>query len=1027
MKVVIGNQWYSTIEGDSVQITRSASDPVPTCTLHLRDNASTLNPQCMQEILVIDDQKISNPTVNNALDPALLNIASNWNPMSGVTGMTITQAGGAGGAIITINNVAVSLYPEILQQQQLVTQGQTYTLSCYMQGSGSPTNVAGYLTIFWTDFSGTGIGSGPTFTTATPISTTLTRISVTGTVPAGAFIANIEIGINVTSATNSGTVTITQVQLEPNWFSSLNYPTPWCGPQQTNCVMLPLGYWIRQYRKFAGFVNHVVAQDYHGNVRTLQVDSVGYAWLMGTILVNNSYTNESDSAILANLLTNVTSDGVAMLATSMVTGVTISNLQANWDSLRDLFDGVCGVSGFYWTVDYYWTFVYAPPGFFSMGIGLICDNSSQPNFSTTYPAYNFSAEQDFTQPGSTILVIGSGTNVAKVIDPSQTAQIGALSGYFLPSGSSWMRKVNDSTLASVADCTTRGIAEILQYDFTRSIYHLSTNVELIPGESVQLTSATEGLNSSTQLIQQVTATWIGTNETLTDEWEYVADLGATNRTATNMMSRIFRITQKGSSAPAISSTTLVTIERIGIADSTGTGTTFTGYAPTILADTPIAYYRLGEITGTIADDISGNAYQGTLNGGITEGIASLIHIDTSMTFDGSTGYISLPTTFVPTGSHAWSLECWVEIAAFPANGTYTMVAMGNNATGQAARLQMKVEGGSFAEFICSTVNGDITNGFSSPNPGFIYHVVGTYDGANTRLYVNGQLAAGPTPFTLNLVASYASIAADGTVATDFFPGTLDEVGIYGYALSSTQVYDHYTAGISLSNYPQIVLADTPVAYYRLRETSGTTASDSSGNGLSGTLHGTITEGTTSLLRVDTAMTFDGSTGYIQLPSSGSWPTGNSAWSLECWCKPTNSTNSANGHLLTLGNPGTNGAVAAICQTSTGGWGIVTWGGTGHDFQGNGTSAAGTIYYIAATYDGASNLLLYVGVGGTVTTHGPFNPGTLTLTTSTHQTIGDAWNGSAQAVFFHGVIDEAAIYDYKLSATQIATHYAEGTS
>src|SRR4051812_1334419 len=46
----------------------------------------------------------------------------------------------------------------------------------------------------------------------------------------------------------------------------------------------------------------------------------------------------------------------------------------------------------------------------------------------------------------------------------------------------------------------------------------------------------------------------------------------------------------------------------------------------------------------------------------------------------------------------------------------------------------------------------------------------------------------------------------------------------------------------LSYYSSAVLALSPIAYYRLGESSGTTAADSSGNGLNGTYNGGVTLG-----------------------------------------------------------------------------------------------------------------------------------------------------------------------------------------
>lgn len=1035
LRVILGNEYYSVVEGSSVSITQSATDPVPTCTLNLRDINSTLKPQMMQEILVLDDQAIPYPTVNIAPNPTLnpyTNTAA-WDTQS-AAGMTLSQVTG-GGVKISVSNVALNGGQQIALFTYIpggglvggsvpgwgqIVPGQSYTISCNVQGSSSPSGFGVYLAFLWMDQGENGISfvyqNGPI-----PPSTSLTRYSFTASAPANAAVLHVRIGITGPNSTNSGAVQITNVQIEPNWIPTLSYPTPFCGPAQTNCQQLPNGQWIRQSRKFAGFINHVTAQDYHGNVRTLVVDSVGYAWLMGTIYANDTFTNQADSAIISTLLNKyLLSNGVAMLTTtSVIAGETVDSLQSNWDDLRTIFDGLAGLSSYYWTIDYYWNMLYAPPGYFAMPIALICDDSSNPDMVTTYPAYNFSAEQDATQPGSSILVLGNGSNVAEVVDPSQIAQIGITSGYFLPTATSWMRKVNDSTLASVTDCTTRGSAELLQYDNTRNIYHLTTNVALTPGYGIPITSATEGLSASVQLIQQTTATWLGTSETLTDVWEYASDLGAVNRTATNMMSRIFRITQSGTSAPAISSTTLETFEHIGITDTVAIGTLATGYRPTIQADGPLAYYRLSNLQGTTVDDFSGNAYTGTTHNSPTLQVPTLLtdaqdSSDTAMTFaSASSQYISLPTTFTPTGAHPWSLEAWINIASVPATGNYAICSMGTNGTRQAAILLMEVSSG-VVKLSCATISGDIIGPAISANT--TYHVVGTYDGTSTRLYQNGTLVAGPTAFTLNLAQSFANISSDRATVTDPFNGTIDEVAFYNYALSDTQSATHYAAGTSV--YAYAVMQDVPLNYYRLGEVSGSTANDGSGNGHSGTINGGVTLGTTGLIFNDTntAMTFNGSAGYISLPTTG-LPTGASAWSVEAWCKITSIPSAGTYSMASWGTTSSlqMTAISLFSNGSTAQF-LCDLGGGNHA-AGPFTVAINATYHVVGTYDG-TNLRLYV--NGTLAA-GPtaFAPNIALA----YATIGSE---SSSFDFFPGIIDEVAFYSTALSQARITAHYNAGT-
>lgn len=234
---------------------------------------------------------------------------------------------------------------------------------------------------------------------------------------------------------------------------------------------------------------------------------------------------------------------------------------------------------------------------------------------------------------------------------------------------------------------------------------------------------------------------------------------------------------------------------------------FNNYKAVVLADSPVAYYRMDESSGTTINDSSGNGNSGTTHNSPTLGSAGLLIDtpdtgDTCITFAGaSSQYISLPTTFVPTGAHAWSLECWCKATTLPGSGSYAcMMSMGSNATGNTAQIKVHNNAGT-SKFNLSTFNGDIEGGPTVSNTS-VYHVVGTYDGTSTRLYVNGSLVAGPSNFTLNLIANYADIGADGGgsggALGDYFTGPIDEAAFYTVALSATQVSNHYNAGRAIT-------------------------------------------------------------------------------------------------------------------------------------------------------------------------------------------------------------------------------------
>lgn len=70
--------------------------------------------------------------------------------------------------------------------------------------------------------------------------------------------------------------------------------------------------------------------------------------------------------------------------------------------------------------------------------------------------------------------------------------------------------------------------------------------------------------------------------------------------------------------------------------------------------------------------------------------------------------------------------------------------------------------------------------------------------------------------------------------------------------------------LSIDSYSEAVLDDNPIGYWRLGETSGSTAIDSSGNGLHGTYHGGVGLGEpgASQTNADFAVSFDGSNAYV---------------------------------------------------------------------------------------------------------------------------------------------------------------------
>lgn len=221
------------------------------------------------------------------------------------------------------------------------------------------------------------------------------------------------------------------------------------------------------------------------------------------------------------------------------------------------------------------------------------------------------------------------------------------------------------------------------------------------------------------------------------------------------------------------------------------------YSSTVLADSPLAYWRLGETSGTSATDSSGNSRSATYTNSPTLGSTGLLTGDA----DKAMGVTANAGTCTTIASASWmnvstiTVECLVKLtsAADSTNGD-ALVSRYTSAGFQ--WLLWRDTSGKFAVQF-SESNGSTRSVVSTVTAvsGTTYHLAFTYTGSVLTLYVNG--VASGTPFTgmSGVFPSTAPIEAGRySGASGTTPGgTIDEVAIYGTALSSTRIAAHYTA------------------------------------------------------------------------------------------------------------------------------------------------------------------------------------------------------------------------------------------
>jgi hypothetical protein len=229
--------------------------------------------------------------------------------------------------------------------------------------------------------------------------------------------------------------------------------------------------------------------------------------------------------------------------------------------------------------------------------------------------------------------------------------------------------------------------------------------------------------------------------------------------------------------------------------------------------------------------------------------------DGAVTFNGTTQAVEFGAWSLPAGSGAFSIEAWVKASALPTG------------TGGADRKVIWAQGDSPGLYIAfdgtkAILGVTIQHGAASyyELPGTtalavdtLYHVAATYDGTTVKLFLNGvEDATDNAPG----MTTYANADSDHAIAkfkntwTDerFFVGIIDDLKIYSSALSPAQIAANHADGIDgATDHATLIASLTPIAWFKLDEASGTTATDSGTGANDGTFVNSPTLSTRSLI------------------------------------------------------------------------------------------------------------------------------------------------------------------------------------
>jgi len=199
------------------------------------------------------------------------------------------------------------------------------------------------------------------------------------------------------------------------------------------------------------------------------------------------------------------------------------------------------------------------------------------------------------------------------------------------------------------------------------------------------------------------------------------------------------------------------------------------YKVALTAAEVLSHYNAGVVTRPVVRGAAGAVGDG----------------DAAMTFDGLTGLVTTDdagNAFDFTVQ--FSVELWVLSSTVPTqfgtvgkyNGTQTGWDLSIVPTSGKSRMTVR-----------GTSNIDSLDVGSNLCDGHWHHLVVTVTNAAILTYIDGALVA-TTIGTWAPVTNTRPVVIGGRTAAAF-PGTLDEIAIYPYALSAAQVLNHHNAGI----------------------------------------------------------------------------------------------------------------------------------------------------------------------------------------------------------------------------------------
>ncbi|MHC4496048.1 MAG: LamG domain-containing protein, partial [Planctomycetota bacterium] len=203
----------------------------------------------------------------------------------------------------------------------------------------------------------------------------------------------------------------------------------------------------------------------------------------------------------------------------------------------------------------------------------------------------------------------------------------------------------------------------------------------------------------------------------------------------------------------------------------------------------VAYWRLDEGSGTTAFDSSGNSNDARFEGSpawVEDG-----KLGKALKFNGSSDYLAAPDSeSLDINGDQLSIAAWINGEDWPgANHAVRKIAD----TGTGAIYMIRVQPDTVRVYLNTPAGDTIVQGTTILATNEWIHIALTYDGAEARIYVNGQLDASMS-VSGEITQSNNELRIGRGEPAGYFMGMIDDVRVYNHALTEDELMSAMEGG-----------------------------------------------------------------------------------------------------------------------------------------------------------------------------------------------------------------------------------------